>query len=91
MYKFWHVLTSFVSRDRKWFMTIELQYYAKLRANFKFRKSENLLIWFKSGIIIDIQSFVDVSVMGRKRASKYLKALDVLSLSKFDFYVKLNS
>ena len=79
----WRGLTSFVSRDKKWIMTIELQYYVKLRANFKLDKSENLSIWFGKGNIMDIQSFVDVNFMGRKWPSNHFQS------GKCFIYVKI--
>lgn len=66
-------LTSFVSLGRKLIMTIEMQFYLKLRANFKLNKSENLLIRTERQRIIDIQSFVDGNVMGRKQPSNHSK------------------
>ena len=65
-------------------MTIELQYYVNLKANFNLNKFENLSIQFEKQSIISIQSFF--SVMGWKQPSNHFKALNVWSMSKYDFF-----
>ena len=69
---------------RKLITTIELQYYVNLKANFNLNKFENLSIQFEKQSIISIQSFF--SVMGWKQPSNHFKALNVSSMSKFDFF-----
>ena len=71
-------------------MTIELEFFVMLRANFKLSKSEKLLIQFKRQIIIDIYSFIDVNVVGRKRPSNHFQSLEYF-MPKFNFCVKVNS
>ena len=53
-------------------MTIELQYYVNLKANFNLNKFENLSIQFEKQSIISIQSFF--SVMGWKRPSNHFQS-----------------
>ena len=75
-------LTSFVSLGRKLIMTIEMQFYLKLRANFKLNKSENLLIRNERQRIIDIQSFVDGNVIGRKQPSNHFQSSECFIYAK---------
>ena len=61
--------------------------YAKwlaLRANFNLKKFEKLSIQLEKQSIISIQSFF--SVMVWKQPSNHFLALNVLSMSKFDFF-----
>ena len=77
IYKFWFIC-------RKLITTIELQYYVNLKANFNLNKFENLSIQFEKQSIISIRSFF--SVMDWKQPNNHFKALNVSSMSKFDFF-----
>ena len=64
-------------------MSIELQYDVNLN------KFESFSIRFERQSIVGIESFFNV--IGGKLQAIIFKVLDVLSMSKFDFYIKLNS
>ena len=65
-------------------MTIELQQYMNLKANFNVNKFENLSIQHEKQSIISIQLFF--SVMGWKQPSNHFKVLNISSMLKFDFF-----
>ena len=69
--------------------TIELQYYVNLKAYFNLNKFENLSIRLEKKSIISIQSFF--SVIGWKQRNNHFKALNVSSMSKFDFFCLIHT
>ena len=69
-------LKSSLSRGRKWIVSIELQYYVNIRANFKLNLFEHLLIQFERQSIIDIQSLADVNVMDRKQPLNHFQSFE---------------
>ena len=76
-------VTNFASRGRKLIMSIGLQYYVNLN------RSENFSVRFERQSIISIQSFLNV--MGWKQPSNHFKVWNVLSMSKSDYFIKLDS
>ena len=75
--KFWFTCRELIT-------TIELHYYVNLKVNFNLNKFEELSVQFEKQSIISIQSFS--SAMGWKQPINHFKALNVLSMSKFDVF-----
>ena len=75
-------LASFNLRVGNWLRSLSCN--ITWTTNFNLNKFENLSIQYEKQSIISIQSFF--SVMGWKQPSNHFKALNVSSMSKFDFF-----
>ena len=68
---------------RKLITTIGLRHYVNLKAYFNLNKFGNLSIQFEKQTVISIQSFF--ILIGWKQPTNHFKALNVSSMSKFEF------